>query len=66
MEPLLTTKEVAHIFRCSEKHVARLRSRGLASLKLGNAVRYRLEDVISFIENAARPFPTQDRGVGNE
>ncbi len=66
MRQLLTTKEVAHVFRCSEKHVARLRSRGLPSLKLGNAVRYRLEDVISFIENAARPFPTQDQGVGNE
>ena len=62
----MTTKEVAHLFRCSEKHVARLRSRGLRGLKLGHAVRYRLEDVISFIENASRSFPTQDRAVGNE
>ncbi len=66
MPRLLTTPEVADLLNVSVKHVSRLRQHGLPSLKLGNAVRYRPEDVISFIENAARPFPTQDRGVGNE
>ncbi len=66
MPRLLTTTEVADLLNVSAKHVSRLRQKGLRSLKLGNAVRYRPEDVISFIENAGRPFPTQDRGVGNE
>jgi excisionase family DNA binding protein len=66
MPRLLTTPEVADLLNVSAKHVSRLRQHGLPSLKLGNAVRYRPEDVISFIENAARSFHTQDRGVGNE
>jgi excisionase family DNA binding protein len=49
MNQLLTTKDVASLLRCSEKHVARLRSRGLRSLRLGKSVRYRPEDVDSFL-----------------
>ena len=46
---------------CLPSHRGRWRSNNF-----GNAVRYRLEDVISFIENAACSFPAQDQGIGNE
>lgn len=40
----------------SEKHVARLRHRGLKAIRLGSAVRYRPEDIQEFLEESRGPL----------
>jgi len=49
MSQLMSTKEVAEFMCCSEKHISRLRERGLKSIRLGHLIRYRPEDVEEFL-----------------
>jgi len=49
MAQLMTTKQVGELLGCSPKHVGRLRADGLKSIRLGQLVRYRPEDVDEYI-----------------
>ena|ERR1700730_6944072 len=53
---LLVQREYARMRRCSERTVERERSSGTGCryIKIGRAVRYRLGDIIEFIERHAR------------
>jgi excisionase family DNA binding protein len=51
---LLTPREAASEFRCSERHLYNLRRRGvLPSVKLGKSVRFRRADLESLAERLA-------------
>jgi excisionase family DNA binding protein len=54
MRHLLTTHEVATALGVSAKHVSRLRAKGLQSIRLGQLVRYRPEDVEEYIRSHAQ------------
>jgi excisionase family DNA binding protein len=51
---LLTTGEVQAALRCSRQTVYNLRNRGqLRAIKIGNATRFRLDQVLAFINGGA-------------
>jgi excisionase family DNA binding protein len=50
MHHLMSTKAVADMLGCSERHVTRLRDRGLKAIRLGGVVRFRPEDVQEFLD----------------
>lgn len=55
MMQLMTPAEVAQMLRCSEKILANWRSsrlKGPRFVKCGSLVRYRLGDVLAFIEDS--------------
>ena len=47
LEPMLTTKEVAAIFKCSERHIQNVVKRGELPqpIKIGRAVRFLMKDI---------------------
>ena len=55
-DELLVQREYARMRRCSQRTVERERSSGTGCryIKIGRAVRYRLGDIIEFIERHAR------------
>jgi predicted DNA-binding transcriptional regulator AlpA len=48
---LLTRKEVAQILRLSEGFLRHLGAKIMPTVKLGGAVRYRLSDVLTYIDS---------------
>jgi excisionase family DNA binding protein len=46
---IMTLKEVAAYFRCSERHMQNLIGRGLPHFRLGSLIRFRKEDVMQFL-----------------
>jgi hypothetical protein len=56
LEELLTSQEYALLRRCSVRTIERERTTGAGCqyIKLGRAVRYKLRDVLAFIEGNAR------------
>jgi hypothetical protein len=56
LEELLTSQEYARLRRCSVRTIERERTTGAGCqyIKLGRSVRYKLRDVLAFIEGNAR------------
>lgn len=50
MDQLLTLQQVAEYLSVSQKTVRRLRRRGLPCFVIGRSVRFRLTDVLRFVE----------------
>jgi excisionase family DNA binding protein len=48
---IMTLKEVAAYFRCSERHIQNLIVRGLPHFRLGALLRFRKEEVLQFLAN---------------
>ena len=46
---IMTLRETAAYFRCSERHIQNLIVRGLPHFRLGALVRFRREDVLAFL-----------------
>jgi excisionase family DNA binding protein len=46
---IMTLKETAAYFRCSERHMQNLIVRGLPHFRLGSLVRFRREEVLEFL-----------------
>jgi excisionase family DNA binding protein len=61
MPPLLTTEQTAQILGISPSTLAKARVFGgkLPFVKLGRSVRYRLEDILSFIDQQTRVSTSQ-------
>jgi excisionase family DNA binding protein len=58
-QPLLTTKEVAALLRCSVRHVAELKNRRVVPVvKLGSSVRFRREAVLGLLAKMESPWPS--------
>ncbi len=54
LPPVMTTEEVAEVFRCSKATVERyVQSHELVAIRIGRQRRFRADDVLEFI--AARP-----------
>lgn len=54
MTPLLTPREVAELLRVSPRTVYRLaRARELASVAVGQSVRFRAQDVAAYVDRCA-------------
>jgi excisionase family DNA binding protein len=51
MHQLMSTKDVADMLGCSERHISRLRERGLRAIRLGSVVRFRPEDVQAYLDS---------------
>ena len=47
---IMTLKETAAYFRCSERHMQNLILRGLPHFRLGSLIRFRKEEVLQFLE----------------
>jgi excisionase family DNA binding protein len=50
MHHLMSTKDLAEMLGCSERHISRLRDRGLKAIRLGSVVRFRPEDIQEFLD----------------
>jgi len=56
IEPLLTTQQVADLFGTKVAHVRDLEKHmGLPSIRVGNLIRYRPEDIEAWLESRRRP-----------
>jgi len=51
---IMTLKETAAYFRCSERHIQNLLLQGLPHFRLGSLVRFRREDVLAHLANSPR------------
>jgi excisionase family DNA binding protein len=51
---IMTLKEVAAYFRCSERHMQNLILRGLPHFRLGSLLRFRKEEVLEFLVSNQR------------
>lgn len=51
---IMTLKEVAAYFRCSERHMQNLILRGLPHFRVGSLIRFRKEEVIQFLTSNQR------------
>jgi excisionase family DNA binding protein len=49
LSEIMTLKEVAAYFRCSERHMQNLIVRGLPHFRLGALLRFRKEEVLQFL-----------------
>ena len=51
---IMTLKETAAYFRCSERHIQNLIVRGLPHFRLGSLLRFRREDVLGYLAGDRR------------
>ena len=51
---MMTLKETAGYFRCSERHIQNLMTRGLPHFRIGALVRFRREEVLAFLAGDQR------------
>lgn len=58
---IMTLRETAEYFRCSERHIQNLIVRGLPHFRLGSLVRFRREDVLAFLAGNHRLSRHQTR-----
>jgi hypothetical protein len=63
---LLTRREVAHILRLSEGFLRHLGTKIMPTVKLGGAVRYRLSDVLAYIESKTVTVESKTSGTPRE
>ena len=51
---ILTLKETATYFRCSDRHIQNLLLKGLPHFRLGSLLRFKREEVLTFLANDQR------------
>jgi len=51
---IMTLKETAAYFRCSDRHIQNLLVRGLPHFRLGSLLRFKREEVLAFLEGDQR------------
>ena len=51
---IMTLKEAAAYFRCSERHMQNLILRGLPHFRLGSLLRFRKQEVLEFLASNQR------------
>jgi hypothetical protein len=61
---LLTRREVARMLRLSEGFLRHLGAKIIPTVKLGSAVRYRLSDVLNYIESKTVPVGAHEASKG--
>ena len=63
LQNLLTTRELAGHFHCSERHIWIMRKRGLPHIRVGSLIRYDLDQVRRWLEaeDSARCAPNDER-----
>jgi hypothetical protein len=61
---LLTRKEVARMLRLSEGFLRHMGAKIMPTVKLGSAVRYRLSDVLTYIESKTIPVVAGETSKG--
>ena len=58
---IMTLKETAAYFRCSERHIQNLIVRGLPHFRLGSLLRFRREDVLGYLAGDRRRIRHKQR-----
>jgi len=51
LHEIMTLKETAAYFRCSERHMQNLILRGLPHFRVGSLLRFRKEEVLEFLSS---------------
>ena len=51
---IMTLKETAAYYRCSERHIQNLVIRGLPHFRLGSSLRFRRDEVLQFLVSNQR------------
>ena len=63
---IMTLKETAGYFRCSDRHIQNLMTRGLPHFRVGALVRFRREEVLAFLAGNQRLSRHQQRRTTTE
>ena len=58
---LLTSSQLARFLGCSERHVFNLRKRGMPAYRIGEIVRFDLDQVRQWLDSIGEPAPANAR-----
>ena len=63
---ILTLKETATYFRCSDRHIQNLLLQGLPHFRLGSLLRFKREEVLAFLAHDQRRTRHKRRAQARE